>query len=119
MIPAKRLQLSHLVSSLNIGGLKKVVYDLVRFVDRERFEVKGVCPAEGGAGRGFCRRWRLDLCLERVGAGGNQNFSCPGGLVAGEANRRATYAQSRTAPDGRRGPLPDAILRLAAMGLRR
>lgn len=39
----------HLVSTLNIGGLEKVVYDLVRLIDRERFEVKVVCLGEVGA----------------------------------------------------------------------
>lgn len=43
------IRVVHLVSTLNIGGLEKVVYDLVRFVDRERFDVKVLCLGEIGA----------------------------------------------------------------------
>jgi sugar transferase (PEP-CTERM/EpsH1 system associated) len=39
----------HLVLSLNVGGLEKVVYDLVRHLDRDRFSTRVVCLEEIGA----------------------------------------------------------------------
>ncbi|MGQ0634369.1 MAG: glycosyltransferase [Planctomycetaceae bacterium] len=38
----------HLVLNLNIGGLERVVYDLVRCADRERFTVQVLCLGETG-----------------------------------------------------------------------
>src|SRR5437660_536448 len=38
----------HLVLTLNIGGLEKVVYDLVRFADRDAFSMGVVCLQEIG-----------------------------------------------------------------------
>lgn len=45
----KRIRVLHLVRALNYGGLEKVVYDLVRLTDRERFDVSVVCIGEPGA----------------------------------------------------------------------
>jgi sugar transferase (PEP-CTERM/EpsH1 system associated) len=39
----------HLVSTLNIGGLEKVVYDLVRVADRTRLTARVICLGEIGA----------------------------------------------------------------------
>src|SRR5579863_912095 len=39
----------HLVLALNIGGLEKVVYDLARFSDRQRFATQVLCLREIGA----------------------------------------------------------------------
>jgi glycosyltransferase involved in cell wall biosynthesis len=38
----------HLVLTLNIGGLEKVVYDLVRFADRDAFSMRVICLQEIG-----------------------------------------------------------------------
>src|SRR5262245_13584622 len=46
---SRRVRVTHLVSTLNIGGLEKVVYDLTRLADRERFDVQVVCLGEVGA----------------------------------------------------------------------
>src|SRR5258708_324001 len=39
----------HLVLTLNIGGLEKFVYDLVRCSDRERYSMRVLCLGEIGA----------------------------------------------------------------------
>ncbi|MBI3864311.1 MAG: GT4 family glycosyltransferase PelF [Planctomycetia bacterium] len=39
----------HVVLALNIGGLEKVVYDLVRFADRDEFATSVLCLGEIGA----------------------------------------------------------------------
>jgi glycosyltransferase involved in cell wall biosynthesis len=39
---------SHLTLTLNIGGLEKVVYDLVRFADRDKFSMRVLCLGEIG-----------------------------------------------------------------------
>lgn len=44
-----RIRVCHLVSTLNIGGLEKVVYDLVRLANREMFDVQVICLGEIGA----------------------------------------------------------------------
>lgn len=43
------LSIVHLVSTLNIGGLERVVYDLVRCSDRRRFEMRVLCLGAIGA----------------------------------------------------------------------
>lgn len=43
------LRVVHLVSTLNIGGLEKVVYDLVRLADPDRQTVNVICLGEVGA----------------------------------------------------------------------
>lgn len=43
------LRVTHLVSTLNIGGLEKVVYDLTRLADPARVHVQVVCLGEVGA----------------------------------------------------------------------
>src|SRR6516162_9526389 len=43
-----RVRVVHLVLTLNIGGLEKVVYDLAHCVDRESFDVRVLCLAEIG-----------------------------------------------------------------------
>jgi sugar transferase (PEP-CTERM/EpsH1 system associated) len=45
----KALRVVHLVSTLNIGGLEKVVYDLARLADADRVEVRVLCLGEFGA----------------------------------------------------------------------
>jgi glycosyltransferase involved in cell wall biosynthesis len=51
--PRSNSQLSvvHLVLSLDIGGLEKVVYDLARCTDRRRFSTRIVCLGEAGQWR--------------------------------------------------------------------
>lgn len=44
----RKLNVIHLVLSLNIGGLERVVYDLVRHADLTRFNVHVVCLGEKG-----------------------------------------------------------------------
>jgi sugar transferase (PEP-CTERM/EpsH1 system associated) len=44
-----RVRVVHLVLTLNIGGLEKVVYDLVRSTDARKYEVRVVCLEEVGA----------------------------------------------------------------------
>ncbi|MFN0054086.1 MAG: glycosyltransferase [Planctomycetales bacterium] len=46
---APRIKVVHLVLSLNIGGLEKVVYDLVRFTDTGRFDIEVLCLDSVGA----------------------------------------------------------------------
>lgn len=46
---SERLRVVHLVLTLNIGGLEKVVYDLVRSTDRGRIDVHIVCLGEVGS----------------------------------------------------------------------
>lgn len=48
-LSADRIRVVHLVSTLNIGGLEKVVYDLVRCTDRDTFSVTVLCLGEVGA----------------------------------------------------------------------
>ena len=43
------IRVVHLVLALNFGGLEKVVYDLVRFADHERFSTQVLCLGEIGA----------------------------------------------------------------------
>ncbi|MBI3860373.1 MAG: glycosyltransferase [Planctomycetia bacterium] len=43
-----RMRVVHLVLGLNVGGLEQVVYDLVRCVDHDRFEVRILCLGEIG-----------------------------------------------------------------------
>jgi len=43
------LRVVHLVSTLNIGGLEKVVFDLTRLANRELFDVQVICLGEIGA----------------------------------------------------------------------
>jgi glycosyltransferase involved in cell wall biosynthesis len=43
------IRVVHLVLSLNIGGLEKVVYDLTRHADRENFPASVICLGEVGA----------------------------------------------------------------------
>jgi sugar transferase (PEP-CTERM/EpsH1 system associated) len=45
---ARPTSVVHLVLTLNIGGLEKVVYDLAHFADRENFPVRVLCLAEAG-----------------------------------------------------------------------
>ncbi len=44
-----RVQVVHLVLGLNVGGLEKVVYDLVRCFDQDLFAVRVLCLEEIGA----------------------------------------------------------------------
>lgn len=49
-----KVDVVHLVLTLDIGGLEKVVYDLVRCTDRDRFRVRVLCLGEiGGLGPAF------------------------------------------------------------------
>jgi len=50
-LPDDRVRVVHLVLGLSIGGLEQVVYDLVRCVDRDRFEVRVLCLGEIGVWR--------------------------------------------------------------------
>lgn len=43
-----RVRVVHLVSTLNMGGLEKVVYDLTRLADRNQFELQVICLGEVG-----------------------------------------------------------------------
>jgi glycosyltransferase involved in cell wall biosynthesis len=45
----RRIRVVHLVSALNIGGLEKVVFDLVRLTNPEEFDVRVLCLGEAGA----------------------------------------------------------------------
>lgn len=47
--PRRPISVVHMVLSVNIGGLEKVVYDLVRSVDRRRFPARILCLSEVGA----------------------------------------------------------------------
>lgn len=49
MRESNRIRVVHLVSTLNIGGLEKVVCDLVREVERENIHAEVVCLGEIGA----------------------------------------------------------------------
>ena len=42
-VATRPLHVVHLVLSLNVGGLEKVVYDLVSRADRERLAVRVIC----------------------------------------------------------------------------
>jgi sugar transferase (PEP-CTERM/EpsH1 system associated) len=44
----RRISVVHVVSTLNIGGLEKVVLDLTRLATRDRFDVSVVCLGEPG-----------------------------------------------------------------------
>src|SRR5258708_7401801 len=46
---SKPVSVVHLVLALNIGGLEKVVYDLVRFAARDEFATRVLCLNEIGA----------------------------------------------------------------------
>jgi sugar transferase (PEP-CTERM/EpsH1 system associated) len=46
---AGRVRVVHLVLSLGVGGLEKVVMDLARFMARDRFECRVLCLREKGA----------------------------------------------------------------------
>lgn len=48
-VTRRPLNLVHLVSTLNIGGLERVVYDLVRGANSERLDVRVICLGEIGA----------------------------------------------------------------------
>jgi glycosyltransferase involved in cell wall biosynthesis len=48
-VPKKKIRVVHLVSTLNIGGLEKVVYDLLRFGDQDAFDFQVWCLGEIGA----------------------------------------------------------------------
>jgi glycosyltransferase involved in cell wall biosynthesis len=45
----RRIRVMHLVSTLNIGGLEKVVYNLVRLADHRKFDLQVACLGEIGA----------------------------------------------------------------------
>jgi glycosyltransferase involved in cell wall biosynthesis len=52
----RQVSIVHLVLSLNIGGLEKVVYDLVRCADRARFSMQVLCLDRiGDLGPAFAR----------------------------------------------------------------
>lgn len=60
-----RLRVVHLVSTLNMGGLEKVVYDLVRCRDANAIDVRVLCLGEIGAlADDFCE---LGISVESVG----------------------------------------------------
>lgn len=44
-----RLRVLHVVASLDVGGLERVVWDLARLTDRSRFQVRVLCIDRGGA----------------------------------------------------------------------
>jgi sugar transferase (PEP-CTERM/EpsH1 system associated) len=44
-----RVRVVHLVTSLNVGGLERVVLDLCRFLDRDRFDPRVLCLREAGS----------------------------------------------------------------------
>jgi glycosyltransferase involved in cell wall biosynthesis len=48
-LETRKIRVVHLVSTLNIGGLEKVVFDLVRCSDKEAFDVRVLCVGEVGA----------------------------------------------------------------------
>lgn len=75
-----RVRVIHLVSTLNIGGLEKVVYDLVRYADRDRFDIRILCLGEIGAMEGSFRE--LDIPVESLG-------------VLGQGTWRASWALRR------------------------
>src|ERR1041385_8806648 len=86
MIPkVARVRVVHLVPALNVGGLEKVVLDLVRYTNRSRFGACVICLNESGtlapsfknvgvaveslncAGRGKWRTlWRLISRLRQI-----------------------------------------------------
>jgi len=45
----RRLRVLHVVASLDVGGLERVVWDLARLADRSRFDVTVLCLDRGGA----------------------------------------------------------------------
>lgn len=45
----KRIRIVHLVTSLGIGGLEKVVFDLARSSDQSKFDIHVLCLQEPGA----------------------------------------------------------------------
>lgn len=60
-----RTRVIHLVRALNYGGLEKVVYDLVRLTDQDRFDVLVTCLGEAGAlGDDFAR---AGIAVESLG----------------------------------------------------
>jgi glycosyltransferase involved in cell wall biosynthesis len=65
-----RIRVMHLVSTLNIGGLEKVVYDLARRVDPGYFDVQVLCLGEiGMVAADFGRAGVRVEGLEVLGAG--------------------------------------------------
>ena len=60
----------HVVSALNIGGLERVVYDLVRGRARDRFECRVICLDEVGVwGNRFAELDCTVECVEGAGRG--------------------------------------------------
>lgn len=45
----KKIKIAHVVLSLDIGGLEMLVVDMIRHIDRERFDVAVVCLRDKGA----------------------------------------------------------------------
>lgn len=67
----RRIRVVHLVSTLNLGGLEKVVYDLVRLADRNRFENHVICIGGIGAlADDFQKLGVPTLALDPVGKNG-------------------------------------------------
>jgi glycosyltransferase involved in cell wall biosynthesis len=114
----------HVVGSLHVGGLERVVMDLVQHIDRDRFSPRVVCLDEKGAwaerfaglgvpvdcvarpGEGVLRRiWRLAGHLREVGAdvvhAHNVKAHVQGGLAAALARVPIVVStkHGRNAPD--------------------
>ncbi|MBS0260691.1 MAG: GT4 family glycosyltransferase PelF [Planctomycetes bacterium] len=71
--PSRKLKVVHLVIALQFGGLEKVVYDLVRFANRQRFDVHVLCLGEVGAlGASFAA---AGIQVESLGVHGSGAFS--------------------------------------------
>ena len=44
----KKIKVLQIISSSNTGGAEKVVYSLLKYMDRTKFEVSIACPEAGG-----------------------------------------------------------------------
>ena len=44
----KKIKVIQLVEDLSVGGLEKVVFEIARFIDKERFDIEVWCVARGG-----------------------------------------------------------------------
>lgn len=69
-LSSRPIHVVHVVSALNIGGLEKVVYDLVRVTDRERVKARVVCLGEIGALRQDFAE--LDIPVEALNLAGRR-----------------------------------------------
>lgn len=72
----KRIKVVHLVRTLDMGGLERVVIDLARFHNRELFEVEVVCLGGEGELAAECRSHGIPVtALQLSNAGHFKRFS--------------------------------------------